>query len=641
MCGILAIVNVDDRPVSEVDVRRMRDTMFHRGPDDGGLLVEGPVALGHRRLSIIDLSTSGHQPMSNETGSVHVVFNGEIYNYIELREDLRRRGHVFQSSSDTEVIVHQYEEDGERCVDKFRGMFAFAIWDSRKRQLFAARDRFGIKPLYYYQDERRVILASEIKAILEDDRVPRKPNPLGVADYLFAGRALGEKTLFDGINELQPGHLLTLDARGGRVQVKQYWDLRHAYNYSRTEAQTNDEVFAILDEAIGIQCRSDAPLGAHLSDGVDSSAVVAFAARHRERVKTFSIKFSNDAHVDSGRYTRMVADHVGAEFFERSPTANDLADLLPFLIWHMDAPMISDGGFGYLTVSEFARKHVKVCLTGHGGDEVFAGYPAQFQATYNTREMFQLHMDPERRLKKAGLLARAVRKGPQGLWQALRNRAAGGGRSLEDVWVALHCNGALASNPFVDPAWLAQLGGYSSRDEYVAPLRRAQDAQTLDRCLYHDLKVYLPALLQKEDRVSMAVSIESRVPLLDDRLVEFLATVPPEQKVKGLQPKHLLRRAAGTLLPDEIMQNREKRGFPVPGSFWKAPRVADTVRKILLSKESLTRGVFKQQALHEACENVTLYWPLVNLELWFKIFIDRDPYWLAKATERRDALARS
>jgi asparagine synthase (glutamine-hydrolysing) len=639
MCGILAVVDLNGRPLDEAAVRRMRDTMFHRGPDDGGLYVEGPVALGHRRLSIIDLSTSGHQPMSNEDGSIQVVFNGEIYNYIELRQDLLRRGHQFQSSSDTEVIVHQYEEDGERCVDKFRGMFAFAIWDRRTQTVFAARDRFGIKPLYYYKDADKFLLASEIKAIVEDSSVPRRPNMLAVADYLFAGRALGSKTLFDGINEVEPGHLLTLDARSGRLDVKQYWDLRHEYNYSRSEAQTNDELFEILDEAIGIQCRSDAPLGSHLSDGIDSSAVVAFAARHRERLKTFSIKFSGDAHVDAGRYTKTVANHVGAEFYETSPTANDLADLLPFLIWHMDSPMISDGGFGYLTVSEFARKQVKVCLTGHGGDEVFAGYPAQFQATYNTTEMFQLYKDPERQTRKAGLLQRAMRKGPRGLLKALRNRSGSGTRSLEDVWVALHCNGAPADNPFVNQAWLARLGGYSSLEEYVAPLRRAEGAHTLDKCLYHDLRVYLPALLQKEDRVSMAVSIESRVPLLDDRLVEFLATVPPEQKVKGLQPKHLLRRAAGRLLPDDIMQNREKRGFPVPGSFWKAPRVTDTVRSLLLSKESLSRGVFKEQALRDVCENVTLFWPLVNIELWFRIFIDRDPHWVSRAKEHRDALA--
>jgi asparagine synthase (glutamine-hydrolysing) len=639
MCGILATVDLKGGPLQAESIRRLRDTMFHRGPDDGGLHIDGSVGLAHRRLSIIDLTTSGHQPMCNEDGDVHVVFNGEIYNYVELREELRERGHVFVSTSDTEVIVHLYEQDGARCVEKLRGMFAFVVWDRRQQTLFAARDRFGIKPLYYYRDENKLLLASEIKAILEDATVPRRPDMSAVADYLFAGRALGRKTLFEGIAELEPGYTLTLDARSGRFDVRQYWDLAYDYNYSRTEAQTHEELFALLDEAIAIQCRSDAPLGSHLSDGIDSSAVVAFAGRHRDRLKTFSIKFSDDPHVDGGRYTRTVARHAGAEYFEMSPTANDLADLLPFLIWHMDAPMISDGVFGYLTVSEFARRHVKVCLTGHGGDEVFAGYPAQFRASYNSTEMFQLFKDPERATPRPGLVDRLARKGVGGIWQALRRRAGGAELSFEDLWIALHCSGAPEDNPFVNAAWLARLGGYSPRTEYLAPLTKMTGAETLDRCLYHDLRVYLPSLLHNEDRVSMAVSIESRVPLLDDRLVEFLATVPPEQKVKGLVPKHLLRHAASRLLPREIMENREKRGFPVPGSFWKAPSVANTVRRILLSKESLGRGVFREQALRDACDSVTWFWPLVNIELWFKIFIDQDPYWLSKAKEARVAVA--
>jgi len=641
MCGILAVVDLKGRPVKEARALRLRDTMYHRGPDDGGLFIKGPVALGHRRLSIIDLSTAGHQPMTNEDGSIHVVFNGEIYNYIELREELRARGHVFSSSTDTEVILHQYEEDGDRCVEKFRGMFAFALWDDRRKKFLAARDRFGIKPLYYYRDEHQLLLASEIKAIVEDDAVSRRPNMRAIADYLYAGRALGGKTLFDGVSELEPGCLLTLSTDSGRLEVKRYWDIQYDYNYTRTSAQTNEEMFALLDDAVGVQCRSDAPLGSHLSDGVDSSAVAAFAARHRERLKTFSIKFSSDAHVDSGRFTRTIADHIGAEFHETSPTANQLADVLPYLIWHMDAPMISDGGFGYLAVSEFARQHVKVCLTGHGGDEVFAGYPAQFRASYNKTDMFELFADPDRVRPKAGLVQRLVQKGPRRVLSALRKRTSSEAPSFDDLWVALHCGPEPFENDLVSAGWLTGLGGYSPRTDYLAPFANVRDAQILDRCLYHDLRVYLPSLLHKEDRVSMSVSIESRVPLLDDRIVEFLATVPPEQKVSGLQPKYLLRQASGRLLPREIVENREKRGFPIPGRFWKDASVTETVRRILLSKESLDRGVFKPQALRDACESVTVFWPLVNLELWFKLFIDRDPYWLARAKDARGTVVRA
>ena len=638
MCGILAVVDLKNRSVSEATARRMRDTMVHRGPDDAGLFVDGPVGLGHRRLSIIDLSHGGHQPMSSEDGSVHLVFNGEIYNYIELREDLRKRGHVFRSSSDTEVLLRQYEEDGEDCVRKLRGMFAFAIWDRRKQKLFAARDRFGIKPLSYFADGDKFLLASEVKAILEAPDVRRRPDMAGLADYLYAGRPLGGKTMFEGIHELEPGHQLRVDLQSRALSVTRYWDLRYAYDYRRPYERTTDELFAMLDDAVDVHCRSDAPLGCHLSGGIDSSAVVGFAARHRARLPTFSIKFSDEEHIDETRYAKAVARHVGAEYLESSPTAADLAALLPFLIWHMDMPMMSDGAFGYFAVSEFAKRHVKVSLTGHGGDEVFAGYPAQFKAAFNTTEMFRLHQDPERLPASNGWLRRMLARGPRRLYGSLRARTRT--PSLEDLWIALHCNSAPADNPWLHPALLEQLNGYSPRDAYIAPLTGAPTDQALDKCLYHDLRVYLPSLLHLEDRLSMAVSIESRVPLLDNRLVELLATIPPEQKVRGLQPKHLLRQAASRLLPAEVMQNREKRGFPVPGRFWKTPTVSETVSRILLSKQSLARGVFSERALRAASENVTQYWPLVNVELWFKLFIDRDPEWLGRAKDRREALVR-
>jgi asparagine synthase (glutamine-hydrolysing) len=638
MCGILGIVAFDGPQPSEERVRRLTDVMIHRGPDDSGVHIDGPVALGHRRLSILDLSSHGHQPMCNEDGSVHVVFNGEIYNYVELREELRRRGHVFRSSTDTEVILHQYEEDGERCVERFRGMFAFALWDKANKKLLAGRDRIGIKPLYYHQGSTKLILASEIKAILEDESIVRRPNVHSLADYFFAGHALGGKTFFEGINELQPAHLLSVDMHTRRVVVKPYWQLRPEYNYSRSEGRTNDELFDVLDQAVRVHCRSDAPLGAHLSDGVDSSTVVAFAARHQRDLKTFSIKFSDDTFVDSGRFTKTVAAHVGASFFQASPTASDLAEMLPFLIWHMEAPMTSDGAFAYLTVSEFARRHVKVCLTGHGGDEVFAGYPAQFRAAYNRVDMFQLYHDPERVTRAPARWRNLFRRGPAGLWRTLQRRDGAARESLEDVWVSLHCNAAPSTNPFLDATWIAGLAGYSPRDEYVAPLRVASEAHTLDRCLYHDLTVYLPVLLHMEDRASMAVSMESRMPLLDQKVIEFLATVPPGQKVKGLRPKHLLRHASARLLPAEVIENREKRGFPVPGAFWKAPKVADTVRSILLSRESLARGIFRRTTLQQACESVTSFWPLLNVELWFKIFMDKDSYWISRVQQSREVL---
>jgi asparagine synthase (glutamine-hydrolysing) len=452
--------------------------------------------------------------------------------------------------------------------------------------------------------------------------------------------------MFAGIRELEPGFQLTVNLGSGAVEVKSYWDLRYAYNASRTDEQTADELFALVDDAVAIHCRSDAPLGCHLSGGIDSSAVVGFAARHRPKTETFSIKFSDDAHIDETGYAKAVARHVNAVYRESSPTATDLAELLPYLVWHMDMPMVSDGAFGYFMVSEFAKRHVKVSLTGHGGDEVFAGYPAQFQAAFNTTAMFRLHADPDRQPRRPGLLRRALRRGPHGLYRALRARAAAaaGTRSLEDTWVALHCDGLPADNPLLHVDFVRQLRGYSPRDQYVAPLTSAPTDQILDRCLYHDLRVYLPSLLHLEDRLSMAVSLESRVPLLDHRIVEFLATVPPESKVAGLRPKHLLRQVSARLLPEEIWRNRDKRGFPVPGSFWRARRLADTVKQVLLSKRCMERGIFSVEALRRACDDpggTTGLWPLLNVELWFRIFIDRDPVWVDKVEGTRASLVRS
>ena len=644
MCGILAVVDFKNRGLRPDDVARLRDTMFHRGPDDEGLYVEGPVGLGHRRLSIIDLTTAGHQPMTNEDGSLHLVFNGEIYNYVELARDLRARGHQFHSSTDTEVILHQYEEDGERCVEKFRGMFAFALWDSRKGKLFAARDRFGIKPLYYYYGEDKLILASEIKAIIEDPDVPRRADMTSLADYLYAGRALGRKTMFQGIEELEPGTCLTVGRQRGSLDIRKYWELRYNYNTTRSSADTAAELYSIVEDSVAVHCRSDATLGCHLSGGIDSSSVVAFAARNREHLKTFSIKFSDDAHIDETRYARAVAAHVGADYQQCSPTADDLADLLPFLVWHMDTPMATDGGFAYFTVSQFARQHVKVSLTGHGGDEIFAGYPAQFQATYNTTDMFNLYQDPDRVARRPSILSRALRRSPLGLYRSLRRRAAGREKTLTETWAALHCDYAVEENPLIQPRFLKGLNGYSPRDAYAAPFSTVGTDETLDQCLYHDLTIYLPSLLHLEDRVSMAVSLESRVPLLDHRIVEFLATVPPSQKVPERRPKFLLRQLSSSLLPEAIWTNRDKRGFPVPGNFWKTEQLNALIREVLLSPESLERGIFRPESLREACQalgDVSVFWPLVNIELWFKIFIDQDPRWIQRARARSVAMSPS
>lgn len=638
MCGILAVLNFNNKVLDKELLIRMRDTMYHRGPNDAGLYVEGPVGLAHRRLSIIDLSEKGHQPMFNEDKTIVLVCNGEIYNYVELGEDLKKKGHKFYSSSDSEVIIHQYEEDGEQCLDKFNGMFSFVLWDNKSKRLFAARDRLGIKPLYYFLDKERIIFASEIKAIIEDPTISRIPNYHAIADYLFAGRALGSKTIFQNIKEVEPGYTLCVEKESGNVKTKKYWDVQFDYNYSRQLDDVKEEMFYLLNDSVKIHCRSDAPLGCHLSGGLDSSTIVAFASRHKHNLKTFTVKFSDEAYIDETKYAKKVAKHVRADYIEGTPSVTDMSRLIPFLLWHMEMPMISDGALGYYFVNQFAHKEVKVTLTGHGGDEVFAGYPAQFSASYNTTEMFGKYGaagDPYRVLYKnirssvkSRIIKGLLHKNYYNTYKSIKKKIFKGEKSFEDKWVQLHCGAMPEDSDILHKDFVRLLHDYSPRDEYLEPFKEVNTDQTLDKCLYHDLRVYLPALLHLEDRASMAVSLESRIPLLDYRIIEFLSTVPPEQKVNGLQPKYLLRDIAASLLPEQVWRRKDKRGFPVPGKLWFTKEMKDLKAKILLSPESKNRGVFNHRALEDACNNVDA-WPLLNVELWFKIFIDRDPYWIS------------
>lgn len=630
MCGIVAAINFDRTAVDSRRLAGMRDMLHHRGPDDEGLYVDGPVGLGHRRLSIIDLSETGHQPMSNEDGSVRVVFNGEIYNYLELTQSLKAKGHRFSSTSDTEVIVHQYEEEGEDCVNRFNGMFSFVLWDRRRRRLFAARDRMGIKPLYYYLSPTKLILASEIKAILEDPDVPRALDPQALADYMFCGRALGGKTMFRNIREVEPGHWLSVDLETGRPLIRKYWQLHYNYDRSRSDEAVKEELLYRLDESVKIHCRSDAALGAHLSGGLDSSTVSALAARHRQGLKTFSIRFTEQGFLDETHFAKDVARHVGAEYCEGEPKPMDMASRLPYLLWHMDVPMASQGGFAYFMTSQLAQRHVKVSLTGHGGDELFAGYPAQFQASFGRTDMF-LRQNYSHRIAKASnersLLKWVLDRGMAGLYRAVQNRLFRPEKNIRDIWIQLHCNHWPEGNPIFETDFRNGLDGYTSVDDYSKPFQEVGTDQILDQCLYHDLVTYLPGLLHLEDRVSMALSIESRVPLLDHRIAEFLATVPPEQKVRGLVPKHLLRQVASDLLPKEVSNRKDKCNFPVPDNFWMSREMKAFTESVLIAPESLQRGLFKPETLRQACQYGDLTWALLNVELWCKVFIDQDPNW--------------
>jgi len=638
MCGIVGMMRFDGQRVDARDLDVMRDTLHHRGPDAAGSYIDEGIGLALRRLAIIDLSPAGHQPMSNEDGTVWIVFNGEIYNYVELRTELIARGHTFSSHTDTEVIVHLYEELGERCVERLRGMFGFVIWDKRRQLMFGARDRIGLKPFHYYIDEKQFICASEIKAILVAPGVPRRASNEGVSDYLFAEFPLGSGTMFEGIHKLRPGHSITVSRDG--VRVEKYWDVDFAYNHARSDAQVCNELADLLDEAVRIHCRSDAELGCHLSGGLDSSIVTGLASRHRRSLKTFSIRFGEGGWYDETAFARTAADFAHAQYLEAVPNGRDFAHLLPGLVWHMEMPLPNLGGFSYYTVSRLAASHAKVALTGHGGDEVFAGYAAQFQTAFGVNPFANgVYSDSSSngtnglgaRARMMSFARRIASLGFSDFGDRLKGRFLRRPPGPEQLWMALHAGVSARRNPMVSSKFIAALSGYSPVDEYLAPFREAQTTELLDRCLYHDLRSYLPALLHMEDRMSMSVSVESRAPLIDHKIVEFMGTVPPMQKVPGMQPKGLLRNAAKGAIPEIIRSRRDKRPFPVPFDHWAGGILGDVSREVLLSPRSLDRGIFNPDRLRRWDLDNQELWTALNLELWFQIFIDNDPVWTEQA----------
>jgi asparagine synthase (glutamine-hydrolysing) len=627
MCGIVAVWQRDGRPCRQADIVAMRDVLIHRGPDDAGLLVDGDVGLGHRRLSILDLSTAGHQPMSNEDASVWLVFNGEIYNYIELTSFLRGRGHTFHSSTDSEVILHLYEEEGPRCLKSLNGMFAFVLWDSRRRIMFAARDRIGIKPLYYYLKDNVFVCASEVKGILAHPEIPTAVDYQGLADYIFVGMPLAHKTLFAGVRQLPPAHMLTLSASG--VRIERYWDVAYRYQTGRTTRQIVTDLSELIDDAVRIHCRSDAAVGCHLSGGLDSSVVSSVAARHRGGMDAFSVRFGESAYYDETEYASDVARTIGARHYIIAPEALDLMSLLGPLTWHQDFPIRDTAGFSYFSVARLAARNVKVALTGHGGDEVFGGYPWQFEAAFGTTEMFDLSKRPPAETTTKGQrIARVARR--QGLLGIARRllRGASHSESFEAQWIRMHGGDDPGRSTLLDPELVRRFGDYSPACDYLRPLVEAPTEHTFDRCLYHDLVLYLPHLLMKEDRASMAVSLESRVPLLDYRIVEYMATVPPEDKVPQGVPKSLLRNVAATYLPSRVVHRNDKTPFPVPLREWIASQLTPQIRAILGSKASLERGIFSPQALRDPWLSPEEMLAMLNVEIWFRVFIDRDPDWL-------------
>jgi asparagine synthase (glutamine-hydrolysing) len=630
MCGIAGIVATDRLDATErarLDV--MRDVLAHRGPDDAGTYCDGQAGLVHRRLSIVDLA-SGHQPLSNEDGTIWVAYNGEIYNHQEIRPELEASGHTFRTRCDTETIVHAYEQWGDACVEHFRGMFAFAVWDARRRRLLLARDRMGIKPLYWTARRDRLIFGSEIKSILQSGIVPAEANDRAIPELLSTRYLSGAETLFRGIYRLLPGHVLTFE--DGVATTRQWWDVPAGQARPDVERLSDDEAVAAfrerLEDAVRTRLMADVPLGMFLSGGLDSSAIAALMAGMIDRpLETFSVAFKQRAFSELV-YARQVATAIKAHPHEIVIDEIDFFGALPRLVWHEDEPIAHPSSVPLYFVSKLASEHVKVVLTGEGSDELLAGYGKYPRALANWRAGAFWNLAPEP--MRDFIANTVVPRMPAVVARYAKRSFLAMPRTPEamffDNFAAIGL-GRQAS--LLDPrlARLATPDAYgASRAYFDRPNGRST---TLDRLLYTDLKTYLVELLMKQDQMSMAASIESRVPFLDHPLVEFATALPPRMKLRGSATKWILRQAVKPLLPREIL-TRKKMGFPVPFSLWLRGNGAGLVRDVLLDSRARQRGITDPAAVLALIDSHAggtadagdALWSLLNLELWYRTFID-------------------
>jgi asparagine synthase (glutamine-hydrolysing) len=602
----------------------MRDVLFHRGPDASGNFFEQKIGLGHRRLSIVDVAR-GTQPMYNEDDSIVIVYNGEVYNHTDFREELIAKGHRFETHSDTETIIHLFEEYGANCVEKLRGMFAFAIYDRREKILFIARDRLGVKPLYYvYDNEGNLFFASEIKSLLEVGAVKPELNYGALPDQLANHGTSGEQTLFKDVNRLMPGH--TMLWRDGKLSIAKYWDV----SFEPKHEERRDEVFVnewreLFRQSVKLRLMSDVPLGMFLSGGIDSSAIAAMMSKMiDEPVKTFSVAFK-EKEANELEYARLIARDLRTDHHEIVITPEEFFETLPKLIWHEDEPLAFVASVPLYFVSKLAQQHVKVVLTGEGSDELLAGY-ARYRKTLlllSYGEKYE-HLVPDiaRRILRdnigkfpfANKLQRTFLANPADIENLYFNNFAVFTAKMQDQLLTSDAKAKIGeAKPF----------------DLLQQLDRETDAkEMLDRLLYADIKTYLHELLMKQDQMSMAASVESRVPFLDHKLVEFTAKMPLRMKLRGRNTKWILREAMKGILPVEIL-SRKKMGFPVPVGNWFRNKFRYVVEEFVLSERALSRGIFESNfvrelvAKHNAGENHDeRIWFLVNFEMWQRRFLD-------------------
>jgi len=595
MCGIAGIYNLNGEPVPLAQIKRMCDVMRHRGPDDEGQYVDGGIGLGHRRLAIIDLSPAAHQPMANEDGSILIVYNGEIYNFPELVPILTAKGHRFHSKSDAEVVIHAYEEWGEDCIHKFNGIFAFAIWDSHQRKLFLARDRFGVKPLYYTIQNGQFIFASEIKAILEVDGVERRVCLEALNEYFTFQNVFSDKTLFEGIRILPAGHVMSVSEKG--VETREYWDL--VFNEDEIgEEECKRRIREVFERAVTRQLISDVPVGSYLSGGMDSGSLVAVASRHIPRLMTFTGGFDlssvsgMELAFDEREDAEIVSSAFRTEHYEMVMHAGDMAWVLPKLVWHLEDLRVGMCYQNYY-IARLASKFVKVLLGGTGGDEMFGGYPWRYDliADCNDEDEF------DRRYYR--------------YWMRLVPDEEKRDFLSDEVWVEVRDR-----SPF---------------ESYKRVIERTKGLGSLNKAFYFEAKTFLHGLLVVEDKISMAHSLEVRVPFLDNELVDLALAIPAKFKYRNGNGKYILRQAMNGLLPESIVY-KPKQGFSPPDESWYRGETMDYIKEILLDPRALNRGYFKPDYIRKVIAEHTegrvnhrlLIWSLLCFEWWNRLFMDKE-----------------
>ena len=634
MCGIAGFVNTNGAPADARLIRRMTDLITHRGPDASGAHVRGQAALGHRRLSIIDLA-AGLQPMSNEDDSLWITYNGEIFNHADIRPELEASGHRYKSHCDTETIVHAYEQWGDQSVNRYRGMFSYAIWDQNRRQLFCARDRLGIKPFYYFWNGRLFAFASEIKVLLEHPDISTEFNDKLLPEYLAFGYISGEETLFAGIRKLMPGHTLTLTCgETPSLEIKQYWDAPCPTEFEdRADSEWIGDCRTRLEEVVRMRLMSDVPLGMFLSGGVDSSAIAALIKRMTDGpVKTFSVGYSESRFSELSE-ARQVAKLIGTDHHEVCVSMEEFFNALPRLVWHEDEPITWPSSVSLHFVSKLAAEQVKVVLTGEGSDELFGGY-GRYRFYQLNEQWMRAYRGVPSGVRNA--IQGAVAESPllsASLRRKLGHTVLGRGAHIESLYLNnFYC-------AFGAEEQEKLLSRHFDASPYASFLERWEStakSPTLPRLLYADQKTYLVELLMKQDQMSMSCSLESRVPFLDHKFVEFAASVPPHMKLRGKEGKYIIKKAVEDLIPRSIIY-RKKMGFPTPITTWLLQEEARPLRDYLRDPDGLLASYVNmaylnglldkhERGIHDATDRI---WRLLNLQVWGDTFLTgrREQIW--------------